>query len=170
MLLSRNVVRRLWKLFGKASHHNYNTRDHCQGSCSIIVDRRVQSITLSQGVSSLDPKVSWTWSEMNSAQLVMGEWQLSFLRQFVTTDETWVHHFQLEMVRAVERFSAFQESEDNDVCQWGNGLYFIGCKRSVAVGLPKKGYTVTRASIDKKGALQPEQSLAQTFTVVKQGC
>ena len=59
---------------------------------------------------------------MNSA-LVIGEWQFSFLRQFVTTDDARVHHFQLEMVRAVEGFSAFQESEDSDVCQQGNGLY-----------------------------------------------
>ena len=59
-----------------------------QGSCSIIVDRRAQSVTLLQGVSFLGPKALWTWSEMDSAQLVKGEWQLGFLWQFVTTDDT----------------------------------------------------------------------------------
>ena len=95
-LLSWNVAGRLWKLSRNVSHH-YNSGDHCQGSCSIIVERRVQSFTLSQGVSSLGPKAPWIWSEMDSAQLVRGEWQLSILWQLVTTDETMVHHFQPEM-------------------------------------------------------------------------
>ena len=81
---------------GKGKHY-YHTRDHYQGSCSINVDKRVQSITLPQGVSSLGSKAPWTWSEMDSAQLVNGEWQVSFLWWFVTTDEAWVHHFQPEM-------------------------------------------------------------------------
>ena len=95
-LLSWNVAGRLWKLPGKVSHHYYSG-DHCQGSCSIIVERKVQSLKLSQGVSSLGPKVPWIWSEMDSAQLVREERRLSILLQFVTTDEILVHHFQPEM-------------------------------------------------------------------------
>ena len=95
-LLSWNVARKLRNLSGKASHHYYS-RDHCQGSCSIIVERRVQSFTLSQGISSLSPKVTWIWSEMDSTQLVREVRQLSILWQFVTTNETLVHHFQPEM-------------------------------------------------------------------------
>ena len=109
-LLSRNVTRRFWKLSWKSSHHYHYIRDHCQGSCSSIVDGRVQIITLLQGVCLLGPYASWTWSKMDSAQLLKGEWQLSFLWQFVTTDVTWFHHFQPELFRAVERFSVFQES------------------------------------------------------------
>ena len=95
-LPSWNVAGRLWNLSGKVSHQTYSG-DNCQVSCSIIIERRVQSFILYQDISSLGFEAPWIWSEIDSAQLVRGEWQLSFLWQLVTTDETLVHHFQPEM-------------------------------------------------------------------------
>ena len=94
---------------------------------------------------------------MDSANFVEVERQISFLWQFVTTDDTWLHQFQPEMKSELKSFSAFQEIEDSDVCRQGDCLYSRECKMSTAIGLPKKGHTITRDSVDKKGALQPEQ-------------
>ena len=135
-LLSWNMAGRLWKLSGKVSHHYYSG-DHCRSSCSIIVERRVQSFTLSQGISPLGPKAPWIWSEMDSAQLVREERRFSILLQFVTTDETLVHHFQPEMKSELWKGS-LPHKNAKTVMSAGKDVVvyiFIGCKRSTAVGL-----------------------------------
>ena len=131
----------------------------------------VQSFILSQAVSSLGPKAPWIWSEMNSAQLVRGERQLSILWQFVTTDETLVHHFRTDMKSELWKGSLLYKKAKTVMSAGKMAvLYFIGCKRSTAVGLLKKGHTFTRAAIDKKSALQPEYcSGTPTSLVSKHG-
>ena len=75
----------------------------------------------------------------------------------MTTDETLVHHFQPEMKSELWKGSLpYKKAKTVMPAGKVTVYYFIGCKRSTVVGLLGKGHTITRASIDKKGALQLE--------------
>ena len=75
----------------------------------------------------------------------------------MTTDETLVHHFQPEVKSELWQGSLpYMTAKTVMSADKGDCIYFVGCNRSTAVGLLGKSHTISRASINKKGALQPK--------------